>query len=398
MTRTIRVLSVLFLLIPLGCAGTKGRPAPGRIPSLHVEGKFLKDALGNPVVLRGVNYHRFVDVPDGGWDAPGAPLYSGMGKWDPEVVRETLEGYRRYGFNAVRFHTVVDWWKKNPSTYRDPYREVKYPLSYRDMMEETVRMAGEAGLYVIFDFFAMKNLDGRQSGQESIPWGVWNRHPDVVRDRADFVEVWRSVAARLGRHPNVLFELYNEPNGDEKVREEWFRFVREVLPVIRERSPNPVVVQWDSMAWVNLDFPPPMHRASTLSWMAEDPLDDPNVIYGTHLYRNSGGGGGGSVHRGDSPPVRCHKREDLARGLQLMGFDTLEKPLIVTEIGAFLKNGGEDRNLEIQWLKDMLSLLNERGIGYLGWGWASQDQIDHGMLKDGRPNEAGEALIEATRQ
>ena len=299
------------------------------------------------------------------------------------------------GFNVVRFHTVVDWWKSDPRTYKDPYRDVTYPLSYRDMMEETIRMAGEAGMYVILDLYAMKNVQGVQSGQESIPWGTWNRHPDVVPDRAEFIAVWASIAGRLGRYPNVLFELYNEPNGDEKARQEWFRFVREVLPVLRKHTANPVIVQWDFMAWVNLDYPPPAHGASTLSWIAEHSLGDPQVVYGTHLYRNSGGGGGGSVHRGVNPPMNCGARDDLALGLRLMGFDSLEKPLIVTEIGAYLKNGGEDREREVRWLKEMLSLLNERGIGYVGWGWASEDQIHHGMLKDGKPNEAGEVLIKA---
>jgi hypothetical protein len=356
------------------------------------------DASGRAVTLRGVNYHRFLDVPDGGWDAPGAPLYSGMGRWDPGTVRTILEGLRDRGFNAVRFHTVAEWWKEDPSSYRDPYRAVTYALTYRDMMEETVRLAGGAGLYVVFDLYAMRNVDGRQSGQESLPWPPWGRHPGVVADRAAFAELWGSIAERLGRHPHVLFELYNEPHGDAKAEEEWFRFVREVLPVIRSRSANPVIVQWDYMAWVNLDHPPPAHGASTLDWTSRHPLGDRNVVYGTHLYRNSGGGGPGSVHRGAASREDCWRREDLEKGLRLMGFDGVERPLLVTEIGAFRKVGPQDRQRELDWLANMLSLLDERGIGYMGWAWASDEQIDHGMLHGGEPNEAGRVLIRAVQR
>lgn len=399
MRRILRFIPIaMFLPALVSCAGVERAPSQAVTAPLHVEGKFLKDPSGRVVVLRGVNHHGFLDVPDGAWDPPGAPLYSGMGRWAPGTIQETLAEFRRLGFNVVRFHTVVEWWKKDPSAYRDPYRNVTYDRSYRDMMEDTIRWAGEAGLYVIFDFFAMKNVDGRQSGQESLPWPPWGRHPDVVGNRGEFVGLWESVAKRLGRHPNVLFELYNEPHGDAAASEEWFRFVREVLPVIRAHSANLVIVQWDYMAWVNLDFPPPGIGASSLGWIAAHPLDDPHVVYSTHLYRNSGAGGGGSVHRGAGEKTNPWEGPDLEEGLRLMGFDSLQRPLLVTEIGAYLRGGAEDRGREVEWLRNVLALLDARDIGWMGWGWASEEQIDHGMLYKGQPNDAGQVLIERMKR
>jgi len=66
------------------------------------------------------------------------------------------------------------------------------------MMKDTVQWAAERGLYVIFDFFAMKNTDGKQSGQEAIPWPPYNRYPDVVANPAAFIELSKSVAQELG--------------------------------------------------------------------------------------------------------------------------------------------------------------------------------------------------------
>ncbi len=399
LTRKLKI--ALFLLCLLAsvhfnvAAQTQSLPAP----LLHVDGPFLKDPSGKKIILRGINHHGFLDVPDGAWDSPGAPLYSGMGHWDPDVVKKTLEQYHQLGFNVVRFHTIVDWWKNNPKTYQDSYRNVTYPETYRQMMEDTVKWAGERGLYVIFDFFALKNVGGQQSGQESLPWPPGGRFPDVVKDREEFESLWVSAAQLLGRYPNVLFELYNEPHGDAKAEEDWFQFVKEVLLQIRAVTPNPVIVQWDYMCWVNLDYPPPQNSASTLDWIGKHPLNDPNLIYGTHLYRNSGNGGPGTAHRSGPPLVNLWEHSDIEKALTLALLpdvaQKLQKPLLVTEVGAYLANGGEDKAHELAWFKNTLSILNGWGIGYVGWGWADDRQIAHGILHDGKPNEAGKVLLDS---
>jgi hypothetical protein len=184
------LLPALLALAPAGRAIADLAAIPA-VP-LHVEGVQLKDSSGKVVVPRGVNQPGFVDVPDGAWDAPGQPLYSGMGHWNPELVKATLAEYRRLGFNVVRFHAVIDWWKRNPQEYRDRWRAVRYAQPYRRMIKDTIQCAGERGLYVIFDFFAMKNIDGRQSGQETLPWAPHSRFPEVVTNQLEFVDLTSS--------------------------------------------------------------------------------------------------------------------------------------------------------------------------------------------------------------
>ena len=368
---------------------------------LHVDGSLIKDSNGKIIALRGVNHHGFLDVPDGAWDAPGQPLYSGMGQWNPEAVKKTLEDFHRVGFNVVRFHTIVDWWKTNPIAYQDGYRKVVYQEPYRQMVADTVKWAGEKGLYVIFDFFALKNLNGRQSGQESLPWATWGKFPDVVKNRAEFVSLWDSVTSTLGKYPNVLFELYNEPHGDAATEAEWFKFVDEVLPVIRAHTPNPVIVQWDYNCWVNLDYPPPGHPASTLDWIEKHPLKDDNLVYGAHLYHNSGGGAPGLAHRGTSKVKNLWERRDIEKALQFAMFPKVieeqHKPILITEIGAYLTNGGKDSDHEVEWLRNTLSILNGFGVGYVAWAWQSDQQLGHGMLHEGKPNQAGRVLLDSLK-
>src|ERR1035441_8468871 len=168
-------VSLLWLAASCGSPLAAAAAPDSAATALHVEGAKIKDATGKAILLRGINHHGFVDVPDGAWDAPGKPLFSGIGHWDPAVIKGVLEEYRRLGFNVLRFHTVVEWWKENPQNYKDPWRSVTYSEPYRQMLKDTIRWAGERGLYVVFDFFAMKNTQGKQSGQETLPWPPYNQ-------------------------------------------------------------------------------------------------------------------------------------------------------------------------------------------------------------------------------
>jgi hypothetical protein len=104
-------------------------------------------------------------------------------------------------------------------------------------------------------------------------------------------------------------------------------------------------------------------------------------------------------HRTDGGLLNLWERADIEQGLLLAGFARVlgehELPLIVPEIGAFLANGGDDREREVEWLSNTLGVLGSWNVGYVGWAWRSDEQLDHGMLHEGVPNEAGEALLEA---
>lgn len=69
----------------------------------------------------------------------------------------------------------------------------------------------------------------------------------------------------------------------------------------------------------------------------------------------------------------------------------------MTEIGAYLSNGEEDQEHELEWFKNTLSILNEWGIGYVAWAWRSDQQLGHGMLHEGNPNRAGSLFLESLK-
>ena len=389
------ILKICLLILFIGTsvrASTLPRP-------LHVEGRQLVNDRGQVVVLRGVNHAGFSDSPDGFWDAPGAKLYSGLGVWDPEVVRTNLRDMAALGFNVVRFHTVIQWWKENPQTYKDEWRDVHYPLPYREMVKSVVQMAGEAGLYVIFDFYRPSRL----TNPPPLPWPPHLQDSAIVGSRDEFKKLVLSVARELGTYPHVLIEPYNEPHGGAENEAEWFSFVQELLPPLRKLTSNPVIIQWNWGCWVNLDYPPPLNSAATLDWIWKWKLEDPNLIYSTHFYRQSGGddSGGGMVHRSEGGMKRLWKRSDIKSALKMAGVDRFLKensrPLLVGELGPYMRLKGEALEKELKWLENILDLLNQRHVGYLAWTWSSDQQQDHGLLHQGAPNRAGQVLVDSLK-
>jgi len=393
--------AILWMVLALTVAGVFAVSAgQAQLPKLHVEGRHLKDAQGKVVVLRGVNKPGFVDCPDGWWNLPGGSLYSGIGVWRPQAVEANLDEVRRWGCNVIRFHTCIQWLKEDPKTFRDQWRNVAYEKSFREMFKQVVSLAGERGLYVIVDLYS---TTAGAAGQEPLPWPPFAKNPGPIGSEQEFLELWKTMARELAPLPNVLFELFNEPHGDEAAKKAWFAFCQKAIDAIRKESDNVIIVQWDYGCWVDLDFPPPKNAASTMDWIAKFPLRGDNLVYSTHLYRNSGGGGtfARKTIAGQRHP--CWTREDLRRALNVAGIEQvvreLGKPLIVGELGAHMKQEGEELQRELAWLRSVLEALNEWEISYAAWAWDSQQHLEHGLLRPGNyipaPNEAGEIVKQA---
>jgi len=88
---------------------------------------------------------------------------------------------------------------------------------------------------------------------------------------------------------------------------------------------------------------------------------------------------------------------DLGSFGGLFEFDKnrFKKPVLVTEIGAFVKTQGDDRSHELDWFKNMLAVLNAWNVGYTDWVWRSDEHLDHGALHQGHPNPAGRLFLDA---
>ena len=360
------------------------------ISKLHVEGRHIKDAIGRTVYLRGVNQAGSIDNPNGWWNPEGGTVYSGLGVWSPDAVKYNLDNMKSWGCNVIRLHTSIQWWVENTNNYRQHFRDI-------------ITWAGEREIYVIFDAFSITG-----SMQYELPWGSYipAEQQAIMPSEQAFVDYWVTVANELKDSSNVIFELYNEPHGDDTARDAWFRVVQQCIDTIRGVGANQIIiVQWDYGAWVNLDYPPPdphnpdEYPCSTLSWVEDYPLTDPtgNIAYSFHNYR-------GQIHRQNGARVDSYTYADMKLGFETCLVDyvlnTLNKPVIVGEVGADMWKTGDELTNELAYFNNTLTIFNEWNMSYVAWVWTIPAHMRWGLLQNEGawlppPNEAGEALINA---
>ncbi|MFX0132462.1 MAG: glycoside hydrolase family 5 protein [Candidatus Hodarchaeota archaeon] len=360
---------------------------------LHVEGTSIKNDLGAVVNIRGVNRMWFESHPGGGWWMD--VYYHDRGEtynepyWKENVNAE-LEIMRSWGVNSIRFHQAVEHWK--------------YDIGHhREIIKELLDIMAEKNMYMIFDFYCVTSMapdplppalgGGKQDPLPYPPFQISENAELVISNEQEFIALWESVASELKDYPNIIFELWNEPNRgnyeEEQALNSWFAVVQSCIDVIRSVGAKQlIIVHWGYNCWVDLNNPPPDHNARTMDWVWSVDLQDPlnNLAYSTHIYRYHG-----SFHRWEGTQVHAWTREDIETAFKLMKLDKVAQsyPLIVGEIGADIY--ASDLSNELEAYENCLSIFDEWGIHYLGWCWASLGRFAlHTGHPSYEPTDAGE--------
>ncbi|MBI4574713.1 MAG: cellulase family glycosylhydrolase [Planctomycetes bacterium] len=211
--------------VPGASAAAGVAPAAGW---LRVEGRFLRDAAGRAVILRGLN------VAASAKEAPYLP-------WQTEADLDRLAGW---GFDAVRL--LLQWRAIEP----DPGR---IDQAYLDQVALRVRWLADRGVWVVLDMH-QDVYGGRYGGNgapdwaspvppvippallSGLPWFVHYGKPEVVAAYDLFwanapapdgvglqdhlAQAWSAVARRFRGEAAVAgYDLYNEPYyGSDVVR------------------------------------------------------------------------------------------------------------------------------------------------------------------------------------
>lgn len=216
----------LLLLIPSsGAIRYFGEARP-----LHVEGRYIKDDLNMTVFLRGVNKPTFSSYTDGWWQPEGGAYASGMGYWDPEAVAYNLDKMKELlGANMLRLHIHVGYWVDNTD-------------NYRGHLKTTISLANERGIYVSISPYN-NGAGGGPGGQSHNPWNPANPY---ISGPADFVE-WMagetdSISSELNVYPNVLYEFWNEPVGDQQTRRDFFDACQDIIDNLRAGGDDHIVI------------------------------------------------------------------------------------------------------------------------------------------------------------
>jgi hypothetical protein len=323
------------------------------------------------VILRGVDYSYFIDGPYGSWMFPDGEIE--WNTWDKTALNSNLDAIQSWGCNVVRVVTTVQWWTQNTNDFRS---NVEYFIS----------QAASRGIYV--DFVLWRN--DAVEGQPSLPYPPYD-NSSIINNVSDFVNVWTSIAATLKVYPNVMFELWNEPNGDAAAEASWLSASQQCISAIRGTgATNLIVVQWGSNIYLDFqNYSPNSDAYSSMDWASSNPLKDPvnNILYSTHIYSSD-------FFDSLNNYVLKYSYSDMLWALNFTGLLSFasEHPLWIGEIGCNLWASSMDN--EYAWYNNTLTILNQNDISYSGWAWAPWRTGTQWGLVTGQsnyaPNQAGQ--------
>ena len=245
-------------------------------------------------------------------------------------LQKTSQYLDKYGFRELKKDWDVNCIRLVVKTFGyDGYcvNDEKFRAEIDSRIDWGVRCATECGLYVIID------------------WHVLNdRNPN--RFRSDAVDFFARMAEKYKDHDNVIFELCNEPNGDNTTWAEVREYADIVTDVIREKG-NDALVIVGTPEWCRRITDP-----------VEEPVFDLNTAYSLHFYAASHG-----------EELRKTTEDALKAGL----------PVIVSEFGIseYDGNGRLAKDEGEKWLE----LLDRYDVGRICYCLKSgTDLID--MFKD----------------
>lgn len=199
--------------------------------TIAVTGNHLVDTSGQPLLLRGLM-------------APDPARLAEKGKFERTFYAEMAAA----GANVIRIPIHPERWERDPD----------YLWRYLDPI---VTWNGENGAYTILDLHFIGNIET----------GGGDQMPDIAQPSKDFTLMfWRQVAGYFKDTPNVIFEIFNEPQAISAA--DWRRNAEEVITVIRSTGANQLIIVG------GIDY------AKDLSWVLSQPVAGENIAYAAHIF------------------------------------------------------------------------------------------------------------------
>jgi endoglucanase len=253
---------------------------------LKVVGTQLSDLEENPAVLRGVSF---------GWH-----------NWWPRFYNESAVNWLKsdWNVNIVRASMGVD----PDGAYLDN------PEFAIEKMKAVIDAAIAADLYVIID---------------------WHSHDLYLEEAKEF---FGEMAQAYGKHPHVIYELFNEP--DYETWDEVKAYSEELISEIRRYDPDNIILV-GSPTW-----------SQDLHLAAQNPIrNQTNVMYVLHFYA--------ATHKEN---LRNRADAALKSGL----------PIFVSEC-AGMEASGDGPIDQASWTS-WLSWMENNKVSWVAWSLADKDE------------------------
>lgn len=309
--RKLSILSLAFLIIVGGLSvisckaddrllsvDKEGRTVVERLGQLSVEGTKLLDQNGRIIQLRGISSH--------GLQYHGKYANEGVLRW-------------------MRDDWNLQLWRA--ALYLQEGGYIGNPV-LKEKVIDSVEAALNLGIYVMID------------------WHVhMDRDPRMYQSQA--IEFFGEMAQKYGSYPNIIYEICNEPNGQQITWSEVIKpYAEAVIAEIRKYDQNNVIIV-GTPTW-----------SQDVDLAALDPIKGhKNIMYTLHFYAGT---------HGDELRSKAKKAIDL--GL----------PLFVTECGTSQATGGGGvyREEFLEWA----SFMKKHHISWVNWSLNNKGE-DSGLLR-----------------
>ena len=268
---------------------------------LYARGNQIVDANGNVVLLKGL--------------MPPDPVKV---RQDGNFNQNFFTGMASTGANVIRISVHPENWVHDPD------------YLWR-CLDPIAGWAGEAHVYVIIDWHYIGN----------VATGAGPQMPDLQANPKDLtLQFWRTTAHYFRNTPNVIFEIFNEPQSIDA--NDWRSNANEIIQSIRAQGADQLVVVG------GIDY------GKDLSWVLEQPIADGNVAYASHIY---------TAHASSSWP---HWFGEIAA----------QYPVLITEWGFMEDNGDPSQDYlfgdQSSYGEPFLNYLSDRNIGWIACWYDDQ--------------------------
>lgn len=269
---------------------------------LRVKRTQLCDESGKPVLLRGFSTH---DLKNYSKFANADAVEFLARNWNVTVIRAAL---------------YVGSFRDDPSLER--------------YVDELVNACEKSGIYCIIDWHIL-----------------YEKNPSLTTVEAQ--EFFARKAQQYAAKKHVIYEICNEPNGDDvKWEKDVKPFAQAVIPVIRKYDPDSVIIVGTPTWSQDVDI------------AAKSPLAYYNVMYAFHFYAGTHG-------------------SDVKAKLRAT-YDRL--PVFCSEWGTTLStgDGGPFEEKSSEWL----SLVESMGVSWCNWSLSDAKEAS-AILKPGADPKGG---------
>ncbi|HIZ54625.1 MAG TPA: glycoside hydrolase family 5 protein [Firmicutes bacterium] len=266
------------------------------VSPLHIENLSIVNAEGQEVLLRGVSSH-------------------GMQWFGQYVNYDVLKWLRDdWKINVFRAAMMID----EGGYHQDP--------RIKDKLIEAIEAAIALDLYIVVDWH--------------------NTVGDPTPTLEEEIVFFQEIMEKYKQYPNLIYEIYNEPNGQDVRWENKIRpFAEKMVQAIRKTDPDHLILV-GTATWSQ-----DVHEA------ADHPLEDPNVMYVAHFYAGTHG-----------QSIRDQVAYALQKGV----------PVMVTEWGVSTCSGGGGVYLEET--KEWLQFMEENRMSWINWNISDKQESSAALL------------------